>query len=144
MLVKMKDRTNRITKKLTKKQNKRTIKKTYVNKILQLLVFNGSESFSKKECNLFSNFLKFSKNHETLTIQQASILNRQLFSKKLVSLDSHVHCMKNVRIRSYSSPHFPALGLNTDKLRIQSKCGKMWTRIDPNMDTFYAVVVFTT
>ena len=26
-------------------------------------------------------------------------------------------------------------------LRIQSKCGKMRTRITPNMDTFYAVVL---
>ena len=26
-------------------------------------------------------------------------------------------------------------------LRIQSKCGKMWTRITPNMGTFHAVVV---
>ena len=24
-------------------------------------------------------------------------------------------------------------------LRIQSECGKMWTRINPNTDTFYAV-----
>ena len=24
-------------------------------------------------------------------------------------------------------------------LRIESKCGKMWTRITPNTDTFYAV-----
>ena len=25
------------------------------------------------------------------------------------------HCMKSVRIRSYSDPHFPASGLNTDQ-----------------------------
>ena len=25
-------------------------------------------------------------------------------------------------------------------LRIQSECGKMWTRITPNTDTFYAVL----
>ena len=25
-------------------------------------------------------------------------------------------------------------------LRIQSKCGKIWTRITPNTDTFYSVV----
>ena len=46
------------------------------------------------------------------------------------------HCMKSVRIRSYSGPHFPAFGLNTKKysvsLRIQSECGKMRTRIAPN------------
>ena len=40
--------------------------------------------------------------------------------------------------------HFPAFGLNTKRyfvsLRIQSKCGKMRTRITPNTHTFYAVV----
>ena len=46
--------------------------------------------------------------------------------------------MKSVRIQSYSGPHFPAFGLNTEKvsLRIQSKCGKIRTRITPNTDTF--------
>ena len=55
------------------------------------------------------------------------------------------HCVKSVRIRSYSGPHFPAFGLNTERygvsLRIQSECGKMRTRITPNTDTFYAVQV---
>ena len=53
------------------------------------------------------------------------------------------YCVKSVRIRSYSGTYFLAFGLNTDRygvfLRIQSKCGKMRTRITPNMETFYAV-----
>ena len=53
--------------------------------------------------------------------------------------------MKSVRIRSYSGPHFPVFGLNTERysvsLRIQSECGKMRTRITPNTDTFYAVQI---
>ena len=57
-----------------------------------------------------------------------------------------VHCVESVRIRSYSGPYFPAFGLNTERycasLRIQSECGKIQTRITPNTDTFYAVVVF--
>ena len=40
------------------------------------------------------------------------------------------HCVKSVRIRSYSGPHFSAFG-----------CGKMRTRITPNTDTFYTVYV---
>ena len=40
-----------------------------------------------------------------------------------------MHCMKSVRIRSFSGPYFPAFGLNTDRysvsLRIQSECRKM-------------------
>ena len=43
----------------------------------------------------------------------------------------------------YSSPYFPAFGLNTKRyevsLRIQSVCGKIQTRITPNTDIFYAV-----
>ena len=53
--------------------------------------------------------------------------------------------VKNVRIRSYSSLYFPTFGLNTERygvsLRIQSKSGKMQTRITPNTDTFHAVLI---
>ena len=53
------------------------------------------------------------------------------------------HCVKSVRIRSFSGPYFPAFGLNTERysasLRIQSEGGKMWTRKTPNRDTFHAV-----
>ena len=53
------------------------------------------------------------------------------------------HCVKSVRIPSLSGPYFPAFGLNAERyglsLRIQSECGKMWTRKIPNTDTFYAV-----
>ena len=48
----------------------------------------------------------------------------------------------SVHIRSYSGPDFPTFKLDTEKysvsLRIQSECGKIWTRITPNTDTFYA------
>ena len=53
------------------------------------------------------------------------------------------HCIRSVRIRSCSGPHFPAFGLNTERysgsLYIHSKCGKIRTRITPNTNTFYAV-----
>ena len=53
------------------------------------------------------------------------------------------HCVKSVCIRSYSGPHFPTFGMNTERngvsLRIQSECGKMRTRMTSNMDIFYAV-----
>ena len=51
------------------------------------------------------------------------------------------HCVKSVRIRRYSGPHFPTFGLNTERypvsLRIQAECGKVRTRI--TTDTFHAV-----
>ena len=57
------------------------------------------------------------------------------------------HCVKSVRIRSYSGPYFPTFGLNTEgyslSLRIQSEHGKIRTRITPNTDTFYALKVLT-
>ena len=53
------------------------------------------------------------------------------------------HCVKSVRIWSYSGPHFPAFGLNMVRyivsLRIQSECGNMRTRMTPNTDIFHAV-----
>ena len=59
------------------------------------------------------------------------------------------HCVKSACIWSYSGPHFLVFGLNTERygvsVRIQSQCGKMWTRITLKVtftDTFYAVKVF--
>ena len=53
------------------------------------------------------------------------------------------HCVKSVRSRSFSGPYFPAFRLNTGRysvyLRIQSKCGKIRTRITTNTDTFHTV-----
>ena len=53
------------------------------------------------------------------------------------------HCVKGVRIRSYSSPYFPACGLNTERdsvsLRVQCECRKVRTRITLNTDTFHTV-----
>ena len=59
--------------------------------------------------------------------------------------NSTTHCVKSVRIQSYSGPHFSAFGLTTERyrvsLRIQSECVKLRTRITPNTDTFYAVTL---
>ena len=53
------------------------------------------------------------------------------------------HGVKIGRIRSYTSPYFPAFALNTGKykasLRIQSKCVKIWIRIVANTETIHAV-----
>ena len=55
-----------------------------------------------------------------------------------------LHCVKSIRIRSYSGPHFLTFGLNSKRysvsLRIQSECEKMRTKITPNTSTFYAVL----
>ena len=65
-------------------------------------------------------------------------------SKKL---DYSLHCLKSVRNRSFSGPYFPAFGLNMKRYsvppRIQSECGKIWTRKTPNTDTFHAVLYYS-
>ena len=57
----------------------------------------------------------------------------------------YTHCVKNVRIRSYSDPYIPVFGLITEKYevsrRIQSECRKIRTRITLNADTLYAVTI---
>ena len=53
------------------------------------------------------------------------------------------HCVKSICIRSYSGPHLPAFGLNTERYRVSicvhSERGKIRTRITSNTDTFYSV-----
>ena len=55
------------------------------------------------------------------------------------------HCVKYVRIRSFSGQYFPAFGLNTERYgvspRIQCECGKIRIRINPNTGFFHAVVI---
>ena len=76
---------------------------------------------------------------ETITLSKLlpkSISLPQTFSWKFSTnlicdknLWSGSHCVKSVRIQSYSGPHFPAFELNTERysvsLHIQPKCGKM-------------------
>ena len=60
-----------------------------------------------------------------------------------VLITYHPPLRKSVRIRSYSGPHFPLFLLNTERygvsLCIQSKRGKIRTRIALNTDTYHAV-----
>ena len=96
-------------------------------------------SISVPSCIL--NRLLLSVEDEAFT--QFAVLNKEVSPAKCLTSElSHCHCVKNVRIRSYSGPYFPVFGLNTERygvsLRIQSKCGKMRTRITRNTDTFHA------
>ena len=63
--------------------------------------------------------------------------------RNLSVLRKDLHCVKSVRIRSFSGPYFPTIGTNTERyglpLRIQSECGELRTRKTPNMVTFHAV-----
>ena len=63
-----------------------------------------------------------------------------LFIPSVWNLRQH-HCVKSIRIRSFSGPYFQTFELNTERygvsLRIQSKCGKIQTRKTRNTDTFH-------
>ena len=63
--------------------------------------------------------------------------------KQVLKEDGHQHCVKNVRIWSYSSPYFHVFGLNSEiyevSLCIQTKCVKIRSRITPTTDTFGTV-----
>ena len=67
-------------------------------------------------------------------------VNRHECSVPVDNLEE-THCVKSVRIWTFSGPYFPAFGLNTERyevsFRIQSKCGKMRAKKTPNMDTFH-------
>ena len=78
-------------------------------------------------------------------VNRASDELQHVLSSMLADIENCIniaddHCVKSVRIQSYSGPHFPALGLNTERysvsLHIQCKCRKIRTRITPNIDIF--------
>ena len=72
------------------------------------------------------------------------VMGKKPFLSFVETIFQHqLYCIKSAHIPSYSGPHFPALGLNTERYySIQSECGKMRTRITPNTDTFCAVLHF--
>ena len=57
------------------------------------------------------------------------------------------HCVKSVRIWSYSGPYFIAFRLNMERysvsLCIQCECGKIRTRVIPNTDTFHLSGIYS-
>ena len=54
---------------------------------------------------------------------------------------STLYWVKSICIRSFSGLHFPAFGLNTESIRIQSECGKIRTRKTSNTGTFHVVLL---
>ena len=75
--------------------------------------------------------------------QYSNPSSHSVFPKTPKTLDCHY--VKSARIQSYSGPHFPAFGLNTDRyevsIRIQSDCRKIRTRITPYTANFHALVI---
>ena len=82
---------------------------------------------------------------QLLHVYLETISDRIFFPRVSLSEDNS-HCVKSVRIWNFSGTYFPAFRVNTERysvsLCIQSECGKIRTRITPNMDTFHAVFKF--
>ena len=72
-----------------------------------------------------------------------SVQNALVSAAITIHIYARTHCVKSVRIQSFSGPRCSAFGFNTARygvlLRIQSKCGKIRTRITPNTDTYHAM-----
>ena len=106
-------------------------------KALGFLVLPGVIKWERYESLIF--IVKFEQISNIAVVFLLLTLGKEIFDYLL-----HLHCVKSVRIGSFSGPCFPPFGLNTEKysasLRIQSKCGKILTRKTPNTGTFYAVL----
>ena len=70
-----------------------------------------------------------------------------MIKRKIETCQNHaMFCVKSVRIRSYSGPHFSRIFPHSDWIRrdkfsvFSPDAGKMWTRIISNTDTFYATM----
>ena len=74
----------------------------------------------------------------------SQIFSHQTFDWVANTLLSKSSCLMPLRKKGpyldFSGPYFPAFRLNTERhgvsLRIQSKCGRIWTRKTQNTDTF--------
>ena len=59
------------------------------------------------------------------------------------STNRNTHCVKSVRIRCFSDPHFLEIWLNTERcelcFRIHSECGKIRTRKAPSAYVFHVM-----
>ena len=59
--------------------------------------------------------------------------------------ESNLHCVKSVRIRSFSGPYFSTFGLNMERynvsLCIRGECGKISARKTLNKDTSHAELI---
>ena len=103
-------------------------------------VFLSNSNF----CFTFFTFvIQLSSSHFDWTKQVIRFRFNFMLSNFMIIISSSFHCLKNVHYQSFSGPHFPVFGLNTEtyplNLRIQSECRKMRTRISPNTNTFYKV-----
>ena len=59
--------------------------------------------------------MPFPRGHSLIQFQEEKHLNKIKALIKCTKIGNNDHCVKCVRIRSYSGPHFPAFGLNSER-----------------------------
>ena len=52
------------------------------------------------------------------------------YSLYFINVFMTIACLKSVRIRSYSGPHFPSFGLNTERYGVSlfTQCSELWLK----------------
>ena len=90
----------------------------------------------------------------SICIPSENTIKPEIFFFSNDFLHYHFHCVKSgARIRSYSGLHFSCIFLHSDWMQSDTphlsifspngeNVGKMRTKITPNMDTFYPVLLF--
>ena len=115
---------------LSRFANKSEIKNTR----LILIMFSWIPSFFE---------LRVSASCQLFDISIQTEIKEPFLSQESVCLQfqhKDTHCVKSIRVWSFSGLRFPAFGLNREiwevNLRIQSKCRKIRTKRTPNTETF--------
>ena len=102
----------------------------------KVLWYDSQKHHLKLFCSHFQSLSCKTLKGFTLSNGNLSIFKRLFANGKLHAL----HCVKSVRIQSYSGPHFSRIFPYSDWMR--ENAGKMRTKITPNKDTVYAVLTY--
>ena len=93
-----------------------------IDRILERIMYNKFCTFLEKKQPTYSCKFGFRQKHSTI---HALIHLTEKISNQL-------HCVKSVRIRSFSGPYFPAFGLNTERKSISPYSVGMRENTDQN------------
>ena len=101
----------------------------------KVLWYDPQKHHLKSFCSRFQSLSCKTLKGFTLSNGNLSIVKRLFANGKLHAL----HCVKSVRIQSYSGPHFPRILPHSDWMR--ENAGKMRTKTTPNKDSLRSVDV---
>ena len=123
---------------------------------ISIIIYNGISKKKKKKKKLLDNapnqLSKFrTKKWIEINYQSRGVCNvdsetrfKSTMLKSIIAMHTYFHCVKSVRIRSYSDPFFSRIFPHSDwirpySVRMRENAGKMQIRITLNTDPFYVV-----